>query len=101
MKGALFRIAALFGKLHVEIGFAKREIAFGKLRPEDFSEITNHLRDILLPIVGMTTFIDIMQSVKEKKTLEAELVESADTIKAIKRLRSEEWAEVFDMSHNQ
>jgi hypothetical protein len=101
MKGALFKIGALFGKLHVEIGFAKREIAFGKLSPKDFSDITNHLRDILLPIVGMTTFIDIMQSVKAKKASEAELVESADTMEAIKRLRSEEWAEVFEMSHNQ
>jgi hypothetical protein len=101
MKGTLFQIGALFGKLHVEIGFAKREIAFGKLCPKDFSEITNHLRDILLPIVGMTTFIDIMQSVKAKNTSEAELIESAETIEAIKRLRSEEWAEVFDMSHNQ
>jgi Putative ER transporter, 6TM, N-terminal/Fusaric acid resistance protein-like/Aromatic acid exporter family member 2 len=101
MKAALFKIGALFGKLHVEIGFAKREVAFGKLSPKDFSEITNHLRDILLPIIGMATFIDIMQSVKAKNTSEAELMESADTIEAIKRLRSEEWAEVFDMSHNQ
>ena len=101
MKGVLFQIGALFGKLHVEVGFAKREIAFGKLRPEDFSEITNHLRDILLPIVGMTTFIDIMQSVKEKKKSEAELVESAETIEAIKRLRYDEWAEVFAMSRDQ
>jgi hypothetical protein len=101
MKGVLFQIGALFGKLHVEIGFAKREIAFGKLSPEDFSKITNHLRDILLPIVGMTTFIDIMQSVKEKKTSETELVESAETIEAIRQLRSDEWAEVFDMSHEQ
>jgi len=49
----------------------------------------------------MTTFIDIMQSVKAKNISEAELMESADTIEAIKRLRSEEWTEVFDMSHNQ
>lgn len=101
MKGALFQIGSLFGKLHVEIGFAKREIAFGKLLPEDFSEITDHLRDILLPIVGMTTFIDIMQSMKEKKTSETELLESAETIEAIQQLRSEEWVEVFDMSKEQ
>jgi hypothetical protein len=101
MKGALFQIGALFGKLHVEIGFAKREVAFGKLCPKDFSEIANHLREILLPIVGMTTFIDLMQSIKAKNTSEAEVVESADTVEAIKRLRSEEWAEVFDMSHGQ
>ena len=49
----------------------------------------------------MTTFIDIMQSVKEKKTSEMELVESVETIEAIRKLRSEEWAEVFDMSHDQ
>jgi hypothetical protein len=101
MKGALFQIGALFGKLHVEVGFAKREIAFGKLCPEDFSKLTNHLRNTLLPIVGMTTFIDIVQSVKEKKISETELMKSADTVEAIKRLRSEEWAEVFDMSHDQ
>ena len=101
MKGVLFQIGALFGKLHVEVGFAKREIAFGKLCPEDFSEITDLLRNILLPIVGMTTFIDIMQSVKEKKKSETELVESAETIEAIKSLRAKEWFEVFDMSRDQ
>ena len=44
MKGVLFQIGALFGKIQAEIGFAKREVAFGKLLPEDFSEITSHLR---------------------------------------------------------
>ena len=101
MKGLLFKIGALFGKLHVEVGFAKREIAFGKLGPEDFSEIIVRLRNILLPVIGMTTFIDILQSVKDKKKSAAELIESAETIEAIIVLRSEEWAEVFDMSYAQ
>ena len=50
MKGALFQIGALFGKIHVETGFAKKEAAFGKLTPKDFDEITTRLRDTLLPV---------------------------------------------------
>ena len=99
MKVALFQIGALFGKTHLEIGFAKKEMAYGKLSPEDFDEILSHSREILLPIVGMTTFIDIMQSIKERKSTE-HMVDSEETIDAIRRLQTEEWSEVFEMSQD-
>ena len=101
MKQALYSIAALFGKLHLEISFAKKEIAYGKLCPEDFDKIISYLRNILLPVVGMTTFIDIMESVKQRNLAAEELMESSETMDAVRRLRSEEWDEVFTMSQDQ
>ena len=99
MKVALFQIGALFGKTHLEIGFAKKEIAYGKLSPEDFEEILSHSREILLPIVGMTTFIDIMQSIKDRESTK-DMVNKEETIEAIRGLQTEEWSEVFQMSYD-
>ena len=59
LKGAIACLGALHSKLHIDLDFAKKEIAYGKLKAEDLSEIFGLLRDILLPIVGMGTVTDI------------------------------------------
>lgn len=65
MKKALVELGTVFGKVNIELGFAKKEMAYGKLGPEDFSDISLLLRNIMLPIVDMTTFIDIIQFIKK------------------------------------
>lgn len=101
MKQALFQIGALFGKLSLEITFAKKEVAYGKLRPSDFDSIVSHLRSIFAPILGMTTFIDVVQSVKRRKGAEREALQSSDTVREIKRLELEEWDEIYSISQKQ
>jgi Putative ER transporter, 6TM, N-terminal len=99
MKKALIEVGALFGKIHMELGFAKKEMAYGKLGCEDLANISLHLRDIMLPVVGMTTFIDILASVKDKGTSAQTLLESADTVEAVRKLEIEEWDEIMAFSH--
>ena len=95
-------LSGLFGKLNLELTFAKKEIAWGYLHPHNFDELVDLLREIVLPIAGMTTFIDIMQSVKENKTrLASPAPGNKETIAAIQRLEAQEWDEVMTLSHDQ
>jgi Putative ER transporter, 6TM, N-terminal len=100
MKKALFDVGTLFGKIHLELGFAKRELAYGKLCPDDFKQISLLLRNIMLPIVGMTTFIDILESVKNRKLSERTLLDSEGTVEAIEKIQTEEWEEVMAIYHD-
>jgi Putative ER transporter, 6TM, N-terminal len=98
MKKALVELGTLFGKVNIELGFAKKEMAYGKLGPEDFSDISLLLRNIMLPIFGMTTFIDIIQFIKKKLSAKR-LLGSSDTIEVVGKLEIEEWDEIMAPSY--
>lgn len=59
LKGAAAALVGVYGKLHGDLTFGKREIAYGKLDGDDISEIFKQLRLILLPVVGLSSIIDI------------------------------------------
>jgi hypothetical protein len=102
LKGLRNALAGLFGKLVLEIVFARKEIAWGHLMPHHFSELVDLLRNIILPIAGVTTFIDIMQSVKDNKAHRADSGETdGETMAAIQRLEAKEWDEVIMLSHDE
>ncbi|KAJ9629567.1 hypothetical protein H2203_001941 [Taxawa tesnikishii (nom. ined.)] len=67
VKGALAGLAALHGKLGVDLTFAKREIAWGKLGPDDLQAIFRQLRLIMLPIVGLSSVINIFERIAEER----------------------------------
>jgi len=98
LKTALQEASKLFGMLRIEISFAKKEMGFGKLRPEDFSTIWRRLQQVLLPVAGLSTFADILQSVKQHKAEGENLIEDATTLEAVRRLEADEWQEVVAMS---
>ncbi|KAL9622165.1 MAG: hypothetical protein Q9160_003508 [Pyrenula sp. 1 TL-2023] len=100
VKSILAQLSELYGKMNIELGFAKREIAYGQLGPSDLSEILTHLREILLPLFGMSTFIDIVQSAKKRKRTLSSMVQSEETVKAIRELQTEEWDEMMAVSHD-
>jgi hypothetical protein len=94
LKTTLQKASQLFGQLKLEVGFAKKEIGWGKLQPEDFTKIWESLRNILLPVVGLSTFADILQSVRKHKTEGENLLSDLDAIGAIRKLEGEEWEEI-------
>ncbi|KIW86343.1 hypothetical protein Z517_01739 [Fonsecaea pedrosoi CBS 271.37] len=98
LKATIQKASQLFGQLKLEIGFAKKEIGWGKLKPEDFGQIWERLQHILLPVAGLSTFVDILQSVKRHKAEGENLISDLDAIEAIRRLEAEEWHEVVVMS---
>ncbi|KAK6385065.1 hypothetical protein LTS17_002628 [Exophiala oligosperma] len=98
LKTTLQETSKLFGMLKIEIGFAKKEIGFGKLRAEDFAMIWARLQQIFLPVAGLSTFADILQSVRRHKEEGEDLIEDASLVDAIHRLEADEWHEVVAMS---
>lgn len=59
VKKVMAAITELHGKLHGDLPFAKREVAFGKLSPDDLAEMVKLLRGIMIPILGLSSIIDI------------------------------------------
>ena len=67
LKGAISAITALHGKLHGDMVFAKREMAWGKLNAKDIDEIYVLFRGIIIPLIGMSTIADIFERVAERR----------------------------------
>ncbi|KAF2452593.1 hypothetical protein BDY21DRAFT_358551 [Lineolata rhizophorae] len=63
LKASAARLTSLHGKLHSDLPFAKREVAWGKISPEDFNEVSRLLRGVLIPITGLASVIDIFDRI--------------------------------------
>jgi hypothetical protein len=50
LKASVAGLTALHGKLHGDLPFGKREIAYGKLAPEDLEELFKLFQTILIPL---------------------------------------------------
>ena len=98
LKLTVQKASQLFGQLRLEVGFAKKEIGWGKLEADDFGTIWERLQRIVVPVAGLSTFIDILQSVRKQKTEGENVISDADAIEAIRKLEAEEWNEVMVMS---
>jgi hypothetical protein len=59
LKGLANKISQLHGKVYADLQFTKRELAFGHLGPDDVSQLFNLVRNIMLPVIGLTTVADI------------------------------------------
>ncbi|KAK1997001.1 hypothetical protein LX36DRAFT_658044 [Colletotrichum falcatum] len=66
LKATALAISALFGKMHGDILFAKRDVAYGKLDSKDIGEVFNRLRSIMIPLNGITTIVDIFRRASER-----------------------------------
>ena len=65
VKGAAQGLLALYGKLQVDLPFAKREVALGNLTAEDLKEMNNLIRFIMLPILGLASMSNVYNRVAE------------------------------------
>lgn len=61
LKGAVEGLVQVLGKLYGDLPFAKREIAYGKLRPSDLTKLHQLLRLSALPLVGLSSIVDIFE----------------------------------------
>jgi hypothetical protein len=67
LKSSIAALTALHGKLHADIAFAKREVAWGKLSPKDLDKIFELFRGILIPLSGMSCITDIFERIAERR----------------------------------
>ncbi|RMZ77624.1 hypothetical protein DV738_g4309, partial [Chaetothyriales sp. CBS 135597] len=98
LKGNISAIGALLSKLRLEINFAKKEIGYGKIGPKEYSEIVLELVHIILPVVGTSTLLGIMEMIGHQNKEAGERTESDEILQAVRSLRTEEWSEIMSMS---
>lgn len=67
LRNTITALRELSGKMQQEVHFAKRDAAFGKLTAHDLGEIVKLLRNIYIPITGMSTIMDIFRRTAEKR----------------------------------
>lgn len=98
MQGLIISVSELFSKMKLEISFARKEFAFGKYQPKDFKEIEDLLRGIMLPMIGLSTFLGMTRTSEE---IRAEVSENPDTeelMAVMRKLRPNDWNEIFELS---
>jgi hypothetical protein len=61
VKKTITGLQELHGKLTADLAFAKREVAYGKLTPDDFQAMFKHLRSILMPTLSLGSVIDLFE----------------------------------------
>ncbi len=67
LKESITALRELHGKMYGDLSFAKREIAWGKLRATDIDELFLLFRGIMVPLVGMSTITDIFERIAERR----------------------------------
>ncbi|KAF2863186.1 hypothetical protein K470DRAFT_211067 [Piedraia hortae CBS 480.64] len=63
----IHKLSALHAKLDADLGLAKREIAVGKLGPDDLQSIYRQLRLVLLPTNGLASTRQVLKRVAEER----------------------------------
>ncbi|CAK7216025.1 hypothetical protein SEUCBS140593_002731 [Sporothrix eucalyptigena] len=67
LRATITAIRELAGKMQQEVRFAKRDAAFGKLTAHDLGEIVRLIRNIFVPVTGMSTIMDIFRRTAEHR----------------------------------
>ncbi|MCJ1389451.1 hypothetical protein MMC18_002308 [Xylographa bjoerkii] len=67
LKGALATLTALHGKMQGDLTFAKREVAYSHLGPKEIDELFKKFREILLPLTGMGSVVDIFNRLADHR----------------------------------
>lgn len=87
----------LHGKLTADLAFAKREVAYGKLTPDDFEAMFKHLRSILMPILGLGSVMDLFERVAEVNHWDGE--DATEHDHELRETAVQEWNELFSFVH--
>lgn len=67
LKAAIRALGELYGKMHADVTFAKREIAWGKLDASDIDELLNLFQGLILPVTGLSSAADIFERIAETR----------------------------------
>lgn len=94
VKTASAGIMQLHGKLNADLPFAKRELAYGKLTPEDFESMFKNLRAIMMPLVGVGSVINIFERLAELNGWEKDLEED------MKQIVMDDWHHLMTFAHD-
>ncbi|CAK7207995.1 hypothetical protein SEUCBS139899_010829 [Sporothrix eucalyptigena] len=94
LKAAINQCREMSGKIQADITFAKRDYAWGKLDAKDLSELSKLLRNATIPVVGITSIMDIFQRVAERHGWKADTEQTPERI-AQRAQEKKVWNEVM------
>ncbi|KAL2854756.1 hypothetical protein BJX68DRAFT_232518 [Aspergillus pseudodeflectus] len=100
IRKAVQKITELHGKMSGDLTFAKREIAIGQLGPDDLQSIFRHLRQTMIPVVGLSFVVDIFERLSEYNRWN-EPIDPSTVISVDLRDRAvHEWNEIMSAVHD-
>jgi hypothetical protein len=100
IRKAVQKITELHGKMSGDLTFAKREIAIGQLGPDDLQSIFRHLRQTMIPVVGLSFIVDIFERLSEYNRWN-EPIDPSTVISVDLRDRAvHEWNEIMSAVHD-
>ncbi|KAF2398667.1 hypothetical protein EJ06DRAFT_87904 [Trichodelitschia bisporula] len=102
VKAAVGAMMGLHSKLQGDLPFAKREIAWGRLGPDDLKEMNKLTRQIMIPVLGLGAVTDIFQRIAAANDwTEHNVEEGLDPVEEEKRRRlTTEWSDNMKLLHN-
>jgi hypothetical protein len=101
IRAAIRQITDLHAKLHGDLTFAKREIARGKLGPDDLQTIFRHLRQIMIPVVGLSFVVDIFQRLSDYNRWNQPIDANLDAVpESVRERVVHEWNDIMRAVHD-
>ena len=104
LKAAISGLTAVHGKLHGDLSFGKKEIAWGKLDADDLSEIFKLFRAVMLPLIGMSSITDIFDRLAEKRGWKKDHTSSESSFDESEKQKRESevksWNEILRTVHD-
>ncbi|KAL2271967.1 hypothetical protein VTJ83DRAFT_1338 [Remersonia thermophila] len=91
------KLRALMSQLRIDLPFAKRDIAWGKLDAKDLSSLMKLFRNIHITMLGMNTMMDILQRFSERPEWEDE--EEGPLEEKEKEMEKRAWKAVMVQVH--
>ena len=67
LKKATIEVAELQVQIHSELRYAKRETSWSKLGAKDFGKVSRPLKDILVPVSGMESLVDVVHLIESRR----------------------------------
>ncbi|KAJ9293207.1 hypothetical protein DTO271G3_7930 [Paecilomyces variotii] len=102
IKTAVRGILEIHGKLHGDLTFAKREVALGHLGPDDLQEIFRHLRRTMIPVVGLSSIVDVFERLSEYNKWNDPLDDAPEDIHSdpVRQRVVHEWNDMMTAVHD-
>ncbi|KAL5330238.1 hypothetical protein ACEPPN_003764 [Leptodophora sp. 'Broadleaf-Isolate-01'] len=103
LKGAITSLTELQMKAQAELRYAKREVAWGKLSPKDFSAIVKLLKNIVHPVMGMDSLTQVTDRIERSggwgsvRAANLSGHHTEDQLKALEEKEKEQWQWIFEL----
>jgi hypothetical protein len=102
LKGLDAKLDQMHGKLHGDLPFSKREIAYGKITADGLEALSKHLRDIMVPLKGLSSLADLFERTAEKMQWDIEASSGLDEqeAEALHQTAVEDWQDIMQCIHD-